>query len=141
MNPPKPTNTTQLGHLSLASKPDALIEVEQLLEEIHNEFNFKDDAYGNIMVAVTEAVNNAIQHGNKNDSNKKVELSIYLDGFRLLVSVTDQGAGFDEASLPDPTAPENLEKLGGRGVFLMKHLADDLIFNEQGRQVTMAFNI
>ena len=53
--------------------------------------------------------------------------------------VTDEGSGFDPDSLPDPTAPENIEKVTGRGIFLMKHLADEVSFSESGNQVELIF--
>jgi serine/threonine-protein kinase RsbW len=141
MNPLKSTETTTLGQLSLPSKLESLLEVDQLLEEINRKIKFKDDVYGNIMVAVMEAVNNAITHGNQNQEQKLVDISFVLDGYRLLVTVKDEGNGFDSKSLADPTAPENIEKIGGRGVFLMEQLSDDMIYNDQGREVIMAFNI
>jgi serine/threonine-protein kinase RsbW len=113
--------------------------VESFIDNIKEKFNVDDDLYGNIMVAVTESVNNAIKHGNKCDSSKNVILTADCDENALTITVEDQGKGFDYINLPDPTAPENLEKVGGRGVFLMKHLCDEVKFVENGRIVVMKF--
>jgi serine/threonine-protein kinase RsbW len=94
------------------------------------------------MVAITEAVNNSIYHGNRGDFSKWVFIRCAaLNPYRILIAVEDQGSGFDPDSLPDPTAPENLENPGGRGVFLMRHLSDEIKFHNEGRRVEMVFNI
>lgn len=128
--------------LVISSTPESIKEVESFIEEIRTEMGFKDDVYGNVMVAITEAVNNSIYHGNKNDAGKKVFIKVEsMNLYRIVVSVEDEGAGFAPADLPDPTAPENLENPGGRGVFLMTHLADEIKFENEGRRVEMIFNI
>jgi serine/threonine-protein kinase RsbW len=99
----------------------------------------EDDIYGNIMIAVTEAVNNAIKHGNANNSRKNVYLSLILNDNLLKFTIKDEGAGFNYKNLPDPTSPENLEKPGGRGIFLMKHLSDEVEFREGGKVVELSF--
>ena len=113
--------------------------IESFIDNAREKFHLDDDIYGNIMIAVTEAVNNAIKHGSQNDSSKNVDLSLMVDGSTLKFRIEDQGHGFDYQHLPDPTAPENIEKPGGRGIFLMKHLADDVIFLEGGRVVELSF--
>jgi serine/threonine-protein kinase RsbW len=90
-------------------------------------------------MAVTEAVNNAIQYGNRNDVTKQVLIIFNTSNGNLKVAVSDQGKGFDYDSLPDPTDPENLEKLEGRGIFLMKSLSDNLSFYQSGSKVEMSF--
>jgi len=113
--------------------------VEKAIDDLKSEFDIQEDSYGNILVAVTEAVNNAIQHGNKFDPSKNVKVTYEVDGDKVVFVVTDQGPGFDYYNLPDPTAPENIVKEAGRGVFLMKELADQVIFSENGRVVEMYF--
>lgn len=128
--------------LALASTPEAVSEVEALMEEIRKDLDVKPDAYANIMVALTEAVNNAVIHGNQNDPGKRVYVEFECPSdFRLLVRVHDEGVGFNPADLPDPTAPENLERIGGRGVFLMRNLSDSISFSDNGQEVEMLFNI
>lgn len=113
--------------------------IESFIDNAREKFHLDDDIYGNIMIAVTEAVNNAIKHGSSSDSSKNVNLSLLVDGSTLKFRVEDAGRGFDYMHLPDPTSPENLEKPGGRGIFLMKHLADDVAFLEGGRVVELSF--
>lgn len=113
--------------------------IESFIDNAREKFHLDDDIYGNIMIAVTEAVNNAIKHGSHSDSSRNVNLSLLVDGSTLKFRVEDQGSGFDFHHLPDPTSPENLEKPGGRGIFLMKHLADDVEFLDGGRVVELSF--
>ena len=113
--------------------------VESFIDNAQKKYNFNDDIYGNIMIAVTESVNNAIVHGNGSDKNKNVSLSLRLTDNSLTFTVEDQGSGFDYNNLDDPTAPENLEKIGGRGIFLMKHLSDEVAFQNDGKKVELSF--
>ena len=113
--------------------------VESFIDNSKDTFHIEDDIYGNIMVAVTEAVNNAIRHGNKLDKDKNVYLSLYVDSDRVKFEVEDEGQGFDYNNLIDPTAPENLENPGGRGIFLIRHLADEVEFTKEGRNVQLTF--
>jgi serine/threonine-protein kinase RsbW len=113
--------------------------IESFIDNAKERFHLDDDIYGNIMIAVTEAVNNAIKHGNSADSSKNVLLSLTLHDSLLKFIIKDEGTGFDFHSLPDPTSPENLEKPGGRGIFLMKNLSDDVSFRDNGRTVELSF--
>jgi serine/threonine-protein kinase RsbW len=113
--------------------------IESFIDNAREKFHLDDDIYGNIMIAVTEAVNNAIKHGNDNDRSKNVSLSLSLKDSMIQFVIKDEGKGFDYENLPDPTAPENLEKVGGRGIFLMKHLSDEVQFTERGKVVQLNF--
>jgi len=113
--------------------------VESFIDNVKDRFNIDDDIYGNIMVSVTEAVNNAIKHGNKSDKNKNVVLSVVCEENLMKFIIEDEGEGFDVESLPDPTAPENLDKLSGRGIFLMKHLADEVKHLDNGTKTELIF--
>lgn len=113
--------------------------IESFIDNAKERFDLDDDIYGNIMIAVTEAVNNAIKHGNSNDRSKNVLLSLSLKDSLIKFIVKDEGKGFDYQNLPDPTAPENIEKVGGRGIFLMKHLSDEVEFKDNGRIVELSF--
>jgi serine/threonine-protein kinase RsbW len=115
--------------------------IESFIDNAKEKYKLDDDIYGNIMIAVTEAVNNAIKHGNQNDSTKNVALSLSLHEGLIKFKVEDEGRGFDHEHLPDPTAPENIEKPGGRGIFLMKHLSDEVAFADGGRVVELSFYI
>lgn len=113
--------------------------IESFIDNSKEKFHLDEDLYGNIMIAVTEAVNNAIKHGNKGNSEKNVTLTLTLTDSEIKFKVEDQGVGFNYHELPDPTAPENLEKPSGRGIFLMKHLADEVSFQDSGRVVELSF--
>lgn len=113
--------------------------IESFIDNAKDKFHLDDDIYGNIMIAVTEAVNNAIKHGNSGDKTKNVFLSLSLKDSLIKFVVKDEGSGFDYQNLPDPTEPENLQKIGGRGIFLMKHLSDQVEFKEHGRVVELSF--
>ena len=113
--------------------------IESFIDNAKEQFQLDDDIYGNIMIAVTEAVNNAIKHGSHNDSSKNVLLSLSLEESTIKFRIEDTGSGFDYHHLPDPTSPENLQKPGGRGIFLMKHLSDEVDFREGGRVVELSF--
>lgn len=134
MNTEKQSYRMQIG-----SQPESINLVEKLIDEIKGEYNIHEECYGNMLVAVTEAVNNAIQHGNKYDPDKKVNIAYEVEAEQIAFTITDEGVGFDYLNLPDPTDPANLEKPTGRGVFLMKHLADQIIFSEDGRVVELYF--
>jgi serine/threonine-protein kinase RsbW len=128
-------------HLEIPSLPENIRLIESFIDNAKEKFDLDDDIYGNIMIAVTEAVNNAIKHGNMNDKSKNVSLTLNFDDDHISFSVKDQGKGFDHHNLPDPTAPENLEKTSGRGIFLMKHLADEVSFKEEGKVVELTFYV
>lgn len=115
--------------------------VESFIDNAKEKFHITDDVYGNIMVAVTESVNNAILHGNKSDINRTVSLALFYDNTKLKCVVEDEGQGFDYESLPDPTAPENINKIGGRGVFLIRNLSDAVAFYDAGKKIEMTFDL
>lgn len=113
--------------------------VESFIDNTKDVYDINDDIYGNIMISVTEAVNNAIKHGNKEVPEKKVTLALSFRENAVSFAIEDQGEGFDYTKLQDPTAPENIDKPGGRGIFLMKHLADEVHFTQEGRTVELIF--
>lgn len=115
--------------------------VEKFIVNICDNLNIEEENFGNILIAVIEAVNNAIQHGNNLDPNKNIDLEFSSSPKQLTFTIADEGKGFDYNILPDPTEPENIEKPNGRGVFLMKHLADNVDFLENGRVVKLDFNL
>ena len=113
--------------------------IESFIDNAKEKFQLDDDIYGNIMIAVTESVNNAIMHGNKSDKSKSVTLSLSLNQNTINFTIMDEGNGFDFQNLPDPTAPENIDKPSGRGIFLMKHLSDEVSFKNNGSLVQLSF--
>jgi serine/threonine-protein kinase RsbW len=127
--------------IRITSKSENIGLVEKLVNSICETYKIGEDHYGNILVAITEAVNNAIQHGNKANPNKNIDISYISNENNLRFSVKDEGEGFNFAQLPDPTNPENIEKPNGRGVFLMKHLADKVQFEDNGSKVVLDFKL
>lgn len=125
--------------IEIPSLLDNIRMIESFIDNAKEEYQLDDGIYGNIMIAVTESVNNAIRHGNKLDPNKNVLLSLSLSESQITFVIQDEGPGFDYTRLPDPTAPENIEKPGGRGIFLMRHLADEVNFKENGKTVELCF--
>ena len=115
--------------------------IESFIDNAKEKYHLDDDIYGNIMIAVTEAVNNAIKHGNKDNSSKNVSISLSLEDGMIKFKIQDEGSGFDFHKLPDPTSPENISKPGGRGIFLMKHLSDEVNFKENGTVVELSFYV
>ena len=132
--------TTTMPELRFDSKPENIAVVERLIDQLSEEHGIIAEHYGNVLIAMTEGVNNAIVHGNKLDPEKSVSVSCAIDEKNLVFRISDEGPGFDYDNLPDPTAPENIEKPHGRGVFLMRHLADECAFEDDGRIVELTFS-
>ncbi len=132
---------TENQKMRIASKSENIFLVEKMIEDICELFNISEDYYGNILVALTEAVNNAIHHGNKTNPNKNIDISFKALPTHISFVVKDEGDGFNYNALPDPTNPENIEKPNGRGVFLMINLADKVTFEDNGSKVVLDFNI
>jgi len=126
--------------LKIASDLESLRIVEKAVDEITASAKISQTCYGKILVAILEAVNNAIAHGNKFSSDKFVDISLKCAGDKLTIIVKDEGPGFSPKNVPDPTLPENIERVNGRGVFLMTKLADEIKFNKKGNSTTLIFN-
>lgn len=123
----------------IASEITSLRVVEKAIDDVSAELGINPESYGKILVCTMEAVNNAIMHGNKADKGKMVRIEITPNKEGLIISIEDQGSGFKPDEVPDPTTAENVEKLSGRGIFLMSRLADGIEFNDRGNRVTMKF--
>lgn len=130
-------------HIELTSEKTSINAIEVLLADFKDFANIENEKYYNILIAVTEAVNNAIYHGNHCNVSKKVNIYVEYKNDELSISVTDQGGGFDPQDIADPRDPENLLKDSGRGVFLIKELSSDYRFIPipGGMMVTMKFKI
>lgn len=127
--------------ISIQSKLENICHIEKLVDEVSEQCNLSSDIYGKILIATIEAVNNSITHGNKFDINKTVDVEVQIDESSIHIYVKDKGDGFNFNDIPDPTRPENLENVSGRGVFLMRNLADNIAFAENGTKVELIFNI
>lgn len=125
--------------LQIESSINNLRIVENAIDEVMIEIGISQENYGKILVSAMEAVNNAIMHGNKYVKDKKVDVEITYKKEALKIKVSDQGKGFVPHEVPDPTIPQNLESLNGRGIFLMSKLADEIKYSKRGNAVTMVF--
>jgi serine/threonine-protein kinase RsbW len=125
--------------ISIPSLIENIQVIESFIDNAKDTFEINDDLYGNIMISVTECISNAIVHGNQSDPAKMVHLELQMEPGLLSCSIEDEGSGFDFSSLPDPTAPEHIEKTGGRGIFLMRHLSDEVKFEEGGKKTVLSF--
>ncbi|MBN1253134.1 MAG: ATP-binding protein [Bacteroidales bacterium] len=130
-----------VGQIKIPSDMSNIYRAEKLIDKLAKEINISDEVIGNISVCVVEAVSNAIQHGNKYDVTKITLLSYkYIDNI-IEFTIKDEGKGFDLKHVPDPTLPENLENFKGRGIFLINHLADKVLFEDNGTMLTITFKI
>ena len=125
--------------LVISSDQNELVKVENLSNRISKKVSLSEGKSDNLAIVLTELVNNAILHGNKNQPQKKVTISVsYFDSY-VKVSVKDQGNGFDPSGLKDPRDPENIWKDSGRGIFLVKKLVDSVEFypTEEGMEIVI----
>jgi serine/threonine-protein kinase RsbW len=114
--------------LIVQSNTKNLRYIEPFLTEVVQGHSMEETRYHNAIIALTEGVNNAIVHGNQRDESKSVTITGQVAGNTLVLTVEDNGSGFNPDTLPDPLAPENLLRDGGRGVFLMRSLCDSAEF-------------
>ncbi len=136
------TDNASLYTLQLPSRLESLTTVENFIDKLKDEYDIAEDTYANILTCLSEAIMNAVVHGNNEDPDKKVFVNTEVQyGKRLIFTIADEGPGFDYNHLPDPTAPENLENLSGRGVFIIKQLSDQCIFNSLGNEIELHFKI
>jgi len=126
--------------LKIESSISNLRIVENAIDEVMTEIGISQENYGKILVSTLEAVNNAIMHGNRYEQDKMVDVEISFKNEKLKIKISDEGKGFVPAEVPDPTVPQNLESLNGRGIFLMSKLADEIKYSKRGNAVTMLFN-
>lgn len=127
--------------LSLPSSYEALEQLEPFINELQQWVSFSDEDQNRIMLALSEAVNNAIVHGNDLQEDKTVTITASHQDRQLSISVMDEGKGFNPESIPNPLEEQNLLNEGGRGVYLMKQYADNVTFTQNGSKVTMNFKI
>jgi len=128
--------------LTLDSRPENISSIERFVEEICDYYNINDTYFGNILIALTEAFQNALVHGNQSDPTKQIHVIFESKPKGLSFTVKDEGAGFDPDNVPDPLDLEvepDTDK--GRGVFLMRSLSDKMVVTDEGRSIEMFFRI
>lgn len=125
--------------LELKSQPQQVAKVESFLRRVNRLTRLNKEQFNRLLVVTTEAVNNGILHGNKQDPEKSVILTCNVHANILEIRIHDEGPGFDPDSLPDPLAQENLFREHGRGVFLMRSMMDSVAFerDDKGSDVIM----
>jgi serine/threonine-protein kinase RsbW len=134
---------TKQWQMQLRSEPKNITQIEPLIEEIKKVLRLSDDDEGTLGIALSEAVNNAILHGNNSQPDKLVKINInHLNG-KLMITVMDEGIGFTDDSKVDPTDPENLLKTSGRGLFLMRQMMQNVAVTstDEGTTLTMEMTI
>jgi serine/threonine-protein kinase RsbW len=127
--------------LMLYSSFEEMDKLEPFVTQLKEQLSLSEEQYNQILLPLSEAVSNAIIHGNDQDPNKKVTVEAQCSGSTLEISVSDEGPGFDPLSLPEPLKEENLLNKSGRGVYLIKQYADEVIFSKGGAKITMRFTL
>lgn len=124
-------------HINSEIKNIAIIE--KLIEEICGDVIGGNEMFGNILIAVLEGVTNCIIHGNKRNPTKLVHIKIRYNENEIVFEISDEGSGFDLNAIPDPTKQENIENPHGRGIFLMKRLADEFDYVKDQKTFSLKF--
>lgn len=132
---------TQHSDLTLNSCPENIDKVGPFVDDVARQLNLSPDLRSNILLTLTEAVTNAMLHGNCGDANKCVLISMRVRRNNLAIRVSDEGRGFNPEAVPDPTTPDRIECCGGRGLFLMQRFSDECRFIRGGRTVEMRFHL
>ena len=128
-------------HLLLPSKKESLSKLELFLDSFFNEARLKRENFFNVLLSLSELVNNSISHGNQYNEEKKVVISCSWLKDILTLTVEDEGSGFNLTDIKDPTLPENINHETGRGLFLTSRLADNFDVKEKGRIIEIKFEV
>lgn len=126
--------------IQISSASEETYRIERFVEEICDQYYINNSYFGNILIAIEEAVNNAIVHGNGNDRNKTVRIKFTPTPAGLEFTIRDEGDGFDFNSIPDPLTGEETN-YNGRGLFLIRALSDETSFNKKGNKISILFKI
>ena len=128
--------------LTLESRPENISSIERFVEEICDYYNINDTYFGNILIALTEAFNNALIHGNKSEATKKIQVVFESKPKGLSFTISDEGAGYDPDDVPDPLDLEiDASIKTGRGLFLIRSLSDKVEIKNDGSSLEMFFRI
>ncbi len=134
---------TYAENLTIRSSVNELKKVADFTENIGERLGLSEDEIDDISIAVTEAVNNAITHGNKNIESKAIEISYKNEKEKIIIYVKDNGGGFEIDKISDPRVNENLLKDSGRGILIMRSLMDDVVVisDDHGTEVQLVKHI
>lgn len=125
--------------LIIKSVPKNIAQIERYLGDLFTEHNISTDHYPDMLISLTEAVNNAIVHGNEMDQHKEVSIKSSVQSEMIRFKVSDEGEGFNPEELPDPCCDDNVMQVGGRGVMLMRALSSEVYFTNGGATVELVF--
>ena len=123
--------------ITICSQPSAVADVCKLILPQLQANGFEQDDIFAIHLALEEAFQNAVEHGNKMDPNKKVQIDYFINAEKFEISVTDEGHGFKPEEVPDPRLGDNIYRPDGRGVLLINSYMDVVKYNERGNSVRM----
>jgi len=125
------------------SDPNLIPSVDEFIFDKITSLNLKEDTLSNLSLAASEALSNAMVHGNKLDPNKDVTVSIKISENKLILCIKDEGDGFDPNSVPDPTKPENIMRDSGRGIHIMRSFIDQVSYNfsSEGTELKLVINL
>jgi serine/threonine-protein kinase RsbW len=123
--------------LVIRSDISELKKVEHFIISIFTENNVSRKNFNKTYLCISEAVINAIKHGNKNDLHKKVSILADCIGTEIIIQIEDEGEGFDINKVKDPTQKENIKKESGRGIYIIKNLSEKIEYNEKGNRIQL----
>jgi serine/threonine-protein kinase RsbW len=135
---PQPDAMNAATDLTIPSDPAEARRFQDEVERLLQARRASEHDIFSIRLALEEALVNAIKHGNQMDRSKKVRIAYRLLPDRFEVQITDEGTGFDPTDVPDPTAAENLERPCGRGLMLMRHYMNEVVYSSSGNSVSMS---
>ena len=138
---PRQGSARKVYRMTMASIPKNVHRVEKFLMNMSAGLKIGDERFSTLLVVLTEAVNNAIVHGNKRNPGKRVVVTCVREKDVLMVTVKDEGNGFNPEKVPSPIHENNLLRETGRGVFLMRQLMEGVSYNKKGNEVTMRMKI
>ncbi len=130
----------QTFRLSLNSTYQESEKIPDFVTNIQEKSQLEDETTGNLMLLLSEAVTNAIVHGNKLDKKKKVEVEVQINSNKIVSTVKDQGDGFEPNTANNPLKEENLLKDSGRGIFLIKEISDSMDYLDNGTTIRFSLN-
>lgn len=124
----------------IKSNTSELKNVETFLKEVFNYYRLPKQSFNRVLLCVSEAVINAIEHGNKNDENKTVSIEIVCENEKFNVIIKDEGEGFDISKLPSPISKSNIKKESGRGIHIIKSYCEKMEVNKNKSLIRFKIN-
>ncbi|MGK9477229.1 ATP-binding protein [Melioribacter sp. OK-6-Me] len=135
--------TEKICYKEIPSDRSLLPALDEFIIGVAKDAGLSEDKFNNLSLSFSEAVSNSIIHGNKNDPDKRIRITVKVDDSKMIIIIKDQGKGFNLDSIPDPTKPENLLKESGRGIHIIKSFVDELRYNftSEGTETILVLNL